>query len=219
MRLVGGMLRYVVIWLCLSGAAAAQSYSGPARVVDGDTLDLGLSHNIRLHGIDAPERGQICGALKCGAMVRSWLAQQTKGQRVICTQTAWDGRYSRPVAVCELPDGRDLGRMMVRAGLAWAYVKYSNDYVLEEKEAALKKRGVWGHVFETPAAHRAAARAVTPAADCVVKGNISPNSGEKIYHVAGQKHYRKVRINPSKGEACFETEAQARAAGWRKARR
>ena len=35
--------------------------------------------------------------------------------------------------------------------------------------------------------------------DCVIKGNVS-SSGEKIYHLPGQKYYNKTIINESAGE-------------------
>lgn len=53
---------------------------------------------------------------------------------------------------------------------------------------------------------------------CDIKGNIS-SSGEKIYHVPGQRDYNKTKISPEKGERWFCTEDEARAAGWRKAQR
>jgi hypothetical protein len=52
---------------------------------------------------------------------------------------------------------------------------------------------------------------------CDIKGNISFNSGDKIYHVPGQNFYNETEINPNKGERWFCTEAEARANGWRKA--
>lgn len=54
---------------------------------------------------------------------------------------------------------------------------------------------------------------------CTVKGNISVDTGERIYHVPGQKFYEETRITPQKGERWFCSEEEARAAGWRKARR
>lgn len=54
--------------------------------------------------------------------------------------------------------------------------------------------------------------------DCSIKGNISINTGERIYHVPGQKHYSETVITPRYGERWFCTESEARAAGWRKAR-
>jgi len=56
-------------------------------------------------------------------------------------------------------------------------------------------------------------------ASCDIKGNISINTGERIYHVPGQEHYDETIIRPEYGERWFCTEAEARAAGWRKARR
>lgn len=52
-----------------------------------------------------------------------------------------------------------------------------------------------------------------------IKGNVSYNSGEKIYHVPGQENYDDTVINPTYGERWFCTEAEATAAGWRKAYR
>ena len=54
---------------------------------------------------------------------------------------------------------------------------------------------------------------------CPIKGNISINSGQRIYHVPGQMFYDQTIISPEYGERWFCSEAEARAAGWRKARR
>jgi hypothetical protein len=39
-----------------------------------------------------------------------------------------------------------------------------------------------------------------PLLGCNVKGNISHNTGERIYHVPGQKYYLQTRINWLSGE-------------------
>ena len=54
---------------------------------------------------------------------------------------------------------------------------------------------------------------------CNIKGNISVNTGERIYHVPGQKFYSETIITAGKGERWFCSEDEARASGWRKARR
>ncbi|MEB2842908.1 hypothetical protein GAO09_27790 [Rhizobiales bacterium RZME27] len=54
---------------------------------------------------------------------------------------------------------------------------------------------------------------------CDIKGNISYNSGEKIYHVRGQENYSDTKIRVLDGERWFCSEREARAAGWRKAGR
>jgi len=52
---------------------------------------------------------------------------------------------------------------------------------------------------------------------CVIKGNISIGSGERIYHVPGQHYYADTIIRPEYGERWFCSENEARAAGWRRA--
>jgi len=54
---------------------------------------------------------------------------------------------------------------------------------------------------------------------CNIKGNIRINTGERIYHVPGQKYYQATRIDVFKGERWFCSEAEARQGGWRKALR
>lgn len=58
----------------------------------------------------------------------------------------------------------------------------------------------------------------TPPPGCLIKGNISSGSGEKIYHVPGQRYYEQTRIDPNNGERWFCTEEEAIANGWRKSK-
>lgn len=60
---------------------------------------------------------------------------------------------------------------------------------------------------------------ITPPPGCVIKGNISSNTGEKIYHMPGQRYYDQTTIDPEKGERWFCTEEEAIANGWRKSKR
>lgn len=53
---------------------------------------------------------------------------------------------------------------------------------------------------------------------CNIKGNVSINSGERIYHLPGQEHYDETIISTDYGERWFCSEDEARAAGWRKAK-
>jgi cold shock CspA family protein len=54
---------------------------------------------------------------------------------------------------------------------------------------------------------------------CNIKGNISFETGKKLYHLPGMEDYESTRINPEKGERWFCTESEASANGWRKAPR
>ena len=54
---------------------------------------------------------------------------------------------------------------------------------------------------------------------CNIKGNISHNTGNKVYHLPGMEDYESTEIDPAKGEKWFCSESDAIANGWRKAPR
>jgi hypothetical protein len=55
--------------------------------------------------------------------------------------------------------------------------------------------------------------------DPQVKGNISATTGEKIYHLPGDKFYSATVIDEGAGEKWFCTEDEAVDAGWRHSER
>src|SRR5690606_25546668 len=119
--------------------------TGVARVVDGDTLEVGGA-KVRLEGIDAPEAGQTCGrkwlgSWECGAAATRYLADLVEGQEIRCLSRGLD-RYGRTLGVC-YAGGIEINAQMVRHGLAWAFVKYSRSYVEAETEARTLKLGIW----------------------------------------------------------------------------
>ena len=195
--------------------------AGRVSVVDGDSLVMG-GHQIRIHGIDALESAQTCTAggrrWRCGKEASRALSRRIGGRRVACEPRERD-RYGRTVAVCRA--GRhDLGAWMVANGWAIAYRRHSRAYVKEERAARQARRGMWRGEFVAPADWR---RETTRAAGkrsarCRIKGNIG-RDGSRIYHLPGSRNYHRTRINPSRGERWFCSEAKARAAGWRRARR
>lgn len=75
--------------------------------------------------------------------------------------------------------------------------------------------------FSGSADHDEATESVTTnvRSDCRIKGNISIDDGQRIYHVPGQRYYAATRIDIQHGERWFCSEADAQAAGWRKALR
>jgi cold shock CspA family protein len=54
---------------------------------------------------------------------------------------------------------------------------------------------------------------------CTIKGNISIDTGNKVYHLPGMEDYESTVIDPTQGEKWFCTESEAIANGWRKAPR
>lgn len=112
-------------------------------ITDGDTLKVG-STIYRLWGIDAPEAKQNCpDGWPAGHMATTKLLQLVEGRPVICDAKDRD-RYGRTVAVCRV-GGEDLGAIMVREGMAWAFAKYSSDYVGQEARAKAANLGVHAH--------------------------------------------------------------------------
>ena len=60
--------------------------------------------------------------------------------------------------------------------------------------------------------------AMLPGSGCNIKGNVSINTGERIYHVPGQRYYHDTIIRSEYGERWFCSESEAREAGWRRSR-
>lgn len=112
-------------------------------ITDGDTLKQG-GVTYRLWGIDAPEAKQVCpDGWPAGSFATTRLKALTAGRPIVCQEKDRD-RYGRIVAICRA-SGEDLGAILVREGLAWAFVRYSRDYVDEYAKAAAERRGVHGH--------------------------------------------------------------------------
>jgi endonuclease YncB( thermonuclease family) len=217
-----GAIAFVIGFLVASSAWA--DIIGTASVIDGDTIEI-HGQRIRFHGIDAPESGQSCKAdgveWRCGQKASLTLADFIGPSPVTCQEQDVD-RYGRIVAVCSVRS-EDIEAWMVRNGWALAYRQYSQDYVDEETEAQVAGRGIWRGEFVAPWDWRRGKRlqaTAIPDSDngCLIKGNIS-SSGERIYHVPGGQYYGPTKISSSKGEQWFCTEADAVAAGWRKAKR
>ena len=119
---------------------------------------------------------------------------------------------------------------MVALGYAVAYRRYSSDYLSAEESAKAGKRGLWAGSFQMPEQYRhasttppksrgthsgATARSESWAgrarANCNIKGNRN-RKGQWIYHLHGMPYYEQTRP-----EDIFCTEAEAQAAGYRRA--
>ena len=138
---------------------------GEAKVVDGDTLIIN-NIRIRLFGIDAPEKNQICKsnyyrAYNCGHTSTEFLKSLTTkklippmNKRVTCYWKDLD-TYGRPIAICSTSGDVEgsqiiLNSLMVFFGHAVAYKKYSKKYVELENKAKKKEIGIWQGEFDMP---------------------------------------------------------------------
>ena len=113
------------------------------HICDGDTYDLLVDgkakKRIRILGIDAPEKGQ-----DFSRKATDYLKQLCYHKTVVIRYTEVD-RYGRLLAVTTLPDGKDVGEEMTKAGFAWCFEKFSTSFDLRKSEAMAKsqKNGLW----------------------------------------------------------------------------
>lgn len=148
-------IKYLVVAILLfffSGISPRAEVVGRASVIDGDTIEI-AGQRIRLHGVDAPEKGQPCfGAderpYRCGPIAANALDEFIGQSPVSCHERATD-RYGRLVADCSV-GGRDIEEWLVRNGYAMAYRRYSSDYVAAEQEAKNNRRGFWSGRMQPP---------------------------------------------------------------------
>ena len=142
----------VIILSILSFNVVAGEISGVPRVTDGDTIKI-LNKRIRLHGIDAPEKKQICiknfKEYSCGQEATNALKKKIDGKLVTCKVQNKLDRYKRYIGVCLLGDV-NLNKWMVRNGYAVSYRRYSKDYIEDENYAKKKKTGLWSGNFIYP---------------------------------------------------------------------
>lgn len=194
------------------------------EVVDGDTIIVENGIRVRLLGVDAPE-GLDCYGLEAKAA----LASMVLGKEVVFEkdQTAKDGydRLLRYVFVQhENPevDNEFVNTALVRMGAAEsAYVKPNRRYLQQiqgaEEEARNEGVGMWG-VCDVAANTAEPERELDTESfsdECVIKGNISKQY-TKDYFLPGCPNYKRVKIDPRKGEQWFCTEEEAQEAGWQR---
>lgn len=234
------ILLAVAAWAAASAsntavAAPGDVFWGTARAKDGDSLVVG-SREVRLFGIDAPEFDQSCKRAgtnwQCGTEAAEKLAALVTGREVRCVSSGED-QYGRTLAKCTVGQV-DVNRTMVATGFAVAFRRYSSSYVSAEESAKVNRRGLWSGEFQMPQAFRAAEQPTPPSrpsatrtnspakslpnhsagrsnGNCNIKGNRN-RKGQWIYHVPGMPYYDQTRA-----EDIFCTEAQAQAAGYRRA--
>jgi endonuclease YncB( thermonuclease family) len=125
------------------GTAQSPLHGKVIQVIDGDTYDILLDNHttkrIRMEGIDAPERGMPFYKLS-----KTYLSSLCFGVVVSVESTGKD-RYGRTLAKTWLANGKEVGLLMVDAGYAWHFKKYSTDIPLANAELKARKNklGLW----------------------------------------------------------------------------
>ena len=208
-------LAIITLLVCHMQAGFAADLSGKVvAIADGDTFTLLTAEKqqvkIRLAEIDAPESGQPYGNKSKQALSGLIFGKDVR----VVVQTK--DRYGRTVGRPYVGD-LDICAEMVRLGAAWAYREYLRDQTLLtlESDSRARGRGLWGtsEAQAMPPWEWRRSGGGNQSGNCQIKGNIN-SKGDRIYHVPGTPSYGATRINESKGERWFCSEAEARAAGW-----
>jgi endonuclease YncB( thermonuclease family) len=223
----------VLFALCLSATAQPQTITGKVvGVSDGDTITVldasKKQHKVRLDGIDAPESNQ-----DFGSRAKQSLSDLVFGKTVTVISSKKD-RYGRTLGKVMLSDGKDINLEQIERGMAWFYRQYAKElqpedarsYEQAELAAREEKAGLWADPSPTPpwdfrhGARTAKAPVKAPGAKPTATatkatGPIVGNRNSKIYHLPNCPDYSKVS---ERNRVPFKTEAEAQAAGYRKAR-
>jgi endonuclease YncB( thermonuclease family) len=217
--------------LALSASAQPQTITGKVvGVADGDTitvLDAGKrQHKVRLDGIDAPESSQ-----DFGSRAKQSLSDLVFGKTVTVISSKKD-RYGWTVGKVMLGDGKDINLEQLERGYAWFYRQYAKElsredaraYEQAERAAREEKIGLWAGPSPIPPwEHRAAQRNESSGGnsrpsvtlEARPQSTIIGDRNSMIYHKPDCPDYDKVS---ERNRALFRTEADAQAAGYRKAR-
>lgn len=174
-------------------------------VIDGDTVVLEDNKTrVRLRYVDAPETG-MCGNKEA----TDYLRNLTMNKKVIIEKIIPD-QYGRGMGLVYV-DKKLVNMEMVARGL----VRYHSDETSEKDDikkagemAREKKLGIYEKCeSKTPKDSR-----------CVIKGNIDFPINKYTYHLPGCRQYETSVVQEDKGEQWFCTEAEAKKAGFTKAK-
>lgn len=191
------------------------------RVVDGDTYEIfiGGREKVRLIGVDTPESlaPQKERNVKEGRVASDFAKELLEGKFV---QVEYDvqerDRYGRVLAYLYI-DGKMINEILLEEGMAQTAtyppnIKYADRFREIERAARESGKGFWKDGFETEKEEEE----IKESPSGLIKGNIN-RKGQKIYHVPGQRDYKKTKIDEEKGEMWFISEEEAEKAGFRKA--
>jgi len=112
-------------------------------ITDGDTFTLlvkdSIQVKVRLSNIDCPEKKQ-----PYSDKAKKFTSDAIFG-KVITIKKLKSDRYRRYIADVYYGDSLNLNRQLVKNGLAWNYIKYSKDTLLNsyEENARRLKLGLW----------------------------------------------------------------------------
>ncbi len=104
-----------------------------ARAVDGDTIQLASGRYVRLLGYDTAEYG-TCGFWDARALMTRLVRD---GVRLV--HVSGKDKYGRTLAYVRTRDGRDVGTVMLRRGLAVARYDGLDGYQWHSKQSTYRR--------------------------------------------------------------------------------
>jgi micrococcal nuclease len=202
------------------------------RIIDGDTIEVeieGQLYTVRYIGIDTPETVDPRRPVECYGKQASAYNELLVGGLIVGLEkdVSETDQFGRLLRYVWLNQTEMANAVLVRDGYADASayppdVLYQQLFEGLEADARAAGRGLWGDVcLETPSptpdgTPAPGACEYSGTAEPIIKGNISTNTDEKIYHVPGGGFYQQTVIDETRGERWFCTEADAVSSGWRK---
>lgn len=106
------------------------------RVIDGDTVELKDGRNVRVAGIDTPERGKPGYAEAKGRLQE--LVANSGGKVDLMLSQAKQDRYGRVIGYLDL-DGTDAGLQLIKEGFAKARYDGLDGYTRHERQDAYRQ--------------------------------------------------------------------------------
>ncbi len=138
-------IKNLLVFVLLLVSASIFCQSGEViKVKDGDTIvildSVNVQHTVRLADIDCPEYKQ-----PYSQVAKKFVSDEVYMQHVEVISKGSD-RYGRTIGFVMYDNGKNLSGELLKAGLAWHYIKYSTSpkFRFLEKMAIKEGRGLWG---------------------------------------------------------------------------
>lgn len=146
------VLAFATALLTVPGAAWAQGegevIAGAAAVLQADQIVID-GQRISIFGIDAPDPDQDrqCSVGRqlfgCYTNAKRQMEILVDEGPVTCTGTGEFNYVAFPYMTCETASGEDIGEIMVRNGMAVAFLPQTDVYLEKQQEAEAAERGLW----------------------------------------------------------------------------
>jgi endonuclease YncB( thermonuclease family) len=145
----------LALYLGLGFTCAETIVGNVVGVVDGDTVTVldadKVQHNIRLSGIDAPEKAQPFGQ-RSKENLSNWVFNKQ-----VTVEIGKTDRYGRSLGKV-LVEGVDANLEQVKAGFAWHYKAYEREQPAEDRKvyaraeagARAARAGLWRDAVQMP---------------------------------------------------------------------